>query len=82
MSLLLIDVDRFRAFNEAQGVQAGDQALKMIGQALSTCSKRQSDVLEGLAAKSLFWPAGHRSGRRYGCGSRVNGHRASEHQNG
>lgn len=45
MSLLLIDVDRFRAFNEAQGVEAGDQALKMIGQALSNCSKRQSDVL-------------------------------------
>ena len=45
MSLLLIDVDRFRAFNEAHGVQAGDQALKMIGQALSNCSKRQSDVL-------------------------------------
>ena len=45
MSLLLIDVDRFRAFNDSHGVETGDQALKMIGQALSNCSKRQSDVV-------------------------------------
>ena len=53
MSLLLIDVDRFRAFNETQGVEAGDQALKMIGQALSNCSKRQSDVLERFSGEEF-----------------------------
>ena len=49
MSLLLIDVDRFRAFNEAQGVQAGDQALKMIRQALGSAA--------GAAGNRLYYDA-------------------------
>jgi len=45
MSLLLIDVDRFRAYNDLHGHPAGDQALQKIGTALSNCLQRQSDVL-------------------------------------
>lgn len=53
-SLLLIDIDRFRAFNEEQGIEQGDRALKMIGQGLKNCTKRQSDVLGRLAGEEFI----------------------------
>ena len=55
MSLLLIDVDRFRAFNDLHGVETGDQVLKMIGVPCPTAVSVSRMSSEDLAAKSLFW---------------------------
>lgn len=45
MSLLLIDIDRFKLFNDTHGHLAGDEVLKQVGHAMSRCMQRQSDVL-------------------------------------
>ncbi len=45
MSLLLIDVDRFKLFNDAHGHLAGDDVLRQVGKGLGRCMQRQSDVL-------------------------------------
>ena len=45
IAILLIDVDHFKAYNDRYGHQAGDRALRRIGQALQTCARGPLDVL-------------------------------------
>lgn len=42
LSVFFIDLDRFKAVNDSQGHDAGDQLLKQVGERLSSCC-RQSD---------------------------------------
>jgi len=44
MSLLMIDVDRFKSYNDLYGHQAGDEVLKAVGQCLKTTLKRPADL--------------------------------------
>jgi diguanylate cyclase (GGDEF)-like protein/PAS domain S-box-containing protein len=44
LSLLLIDVDHFKKFNDHYGHVAGDGCLRALGRILSTHTKRQADV--------------------------------------
>ncbi|KPX01733.1 GGDEF domain-containing protein, partial [Pseudomonas syringae pv. coryli] len=43
LSLLMIDVDHFKAFNERHGHQGGDEALRLIAQTISYCIRRPGD---------------------------------------
>lgn len=45
LALLLIDVDRFKDFNDRYGHQAGDDCLKLIAGALGDCSRRPADLV-------------------------------------
>lgn len=45
VSLLVIDVDRFKAYNDAYGHPAGDSCLKQVGECLRALAKRPSDVV-------------------------------------
>ncbi len=45
ISLLLIDVDYFKRFNDAYGHQAGDRCLRLIAQAMRSALHRPSDLL-------------------------------------
>lgn len=44
MSLLLIDVDRFKAYNDRYGHPSGDECLKLVAHHLKNSLKRASDL--------------------------------------
>lgn len=44
LSVLMIDVDHFRAFNERHGHQGGDDALRAVAETLRECTHRPADV--------------------------------------
>jgi diguanylate cyclase (GGDEF)-like protein len=44
LSLLMIDVDHFKALNDSQGHQKGDECLMLVGAELTRLCRRQVDV--------------------------------------
>ena len=45
ISLLMIDVDHFKRYNDKHGHQAGDQCLQIIAQCIKAVARRASDVV-------------------------------------
>ncbi|EDY85527.1 ggdef domain protein [gamma proteobacterium HTCC5015] len=45
LSVLMVDVDQFKHFNDVQGHQAGDQALVAVAGALQSALRRPADIL-------------------------------------
>ncbi|NVO05904.1 MAG: diguanylate cyclase [Rhodoferax sp.] len=45
LSLILLDVDFFKLFNDRYGHQAGDDALRVISGALKNCLRRPADLV-------------------------------------
>jgi two-component system chemotaxis family response regulator WspR len=43
-SMLMIDVDSFKRYNDTYGHLAGDEALKQVADAIRTCCKRPTDL--------------------------------------
>lgn len=44
LSVLMVDVDRFKAFNERHGHQGGDQALRKVAATIQRCIRRPADL--------------------------------------
>lgn len=45
LSLLMLDIDFFKAFNDTTGHQAGDECLRRVAQTLSDALQRSSDLV-------------------------------------
>lgn len=45
LSLILLDVDFFKLFNDRYGHQAGDDALRVVSHALKACLRRPADLV-------------------------------------
>ena len=45
LSLILLDVDFFKFFNDSYGHQAGDDALRAVASTLKTCLRRPADLV-------------------------------------
>jgi diguanylate cyclase (GGDEF)-like protein/PAS domain S-box-containing protein len=45
ISLILVDVDRFKAFNDIYGHPAGDECLKRVAKLLQQVARRSSDIV-------------------------------------
>ncbi len=45
LSLVMCDVDAFKAYNDHYGHQAGDQVLKQVAAAIQSSSKRTADIV-------------------------------------
>ncbi|WP_179402821.1 sensor domain-containing diguanylate cyclase [Burkholderia guangdongensis] len=43
LSLLFVDIDHFKAYNDTQGHQAGDDALAAVGHCIAGCLRRPAD---------------------------------------
>ena len=45
LSLLMVDIDGFKAFNDALGHQAGDKCLREVAAVISECVRRAGDTV-------------------------------------
>jgi diguanylate cyclase (GGDEF)-like protein len=45
LSLIMVDIDIFKAYNDNYGHQAGDDCIRRVAQLLRACVKRSSDIV-------------------------------------
>lgn len=45
ISLVILDVDHFKRYNDTYGHQAGDDCLRAVARQIKTCLKRSTDIL-------------------------------------
>ena len=53
LSLIMIDVDYFKAYNERLGQQAGDACLKVVADALRSAARRSGDLVARYGVKGF-----------------------------
>jgi len=59
LSLIMVDIDFFDAFNDSYGFQAGDDCLKQVAGALKGCARRSSDTISRYSGDAFVVIAPH-----------------------
>lgn len=54
LSLLVCDIDYFKQYNDVYGIQAGDQCLKKVAQAIQGQLKRAGDLVARIKADEFY----------------------------
>lgn len=64
LSLLIIDIDHFKPYNDAHGHRAGDDVLRLVGEAIQGHARRPRDLAARLGGDefALLLPETHASG--------------------
>ena len=64
LSLLMVDVDHFKAYNDLYGHQDGDDCLRQVAQALEAAARRPTDVVARYGGEefAILLPSADRSG--------------------
>ncbi len=55
LGLLMLDVDRFKAFNDCYGHQEGDACLRAVARAVAVCVSRSSDLVARYGGGGRSW---------------------------
>jgi len=55
LSLILIDIDHFKKYNDGYGHQGGDECLRRVALALAATVKRPSDLVARYGGRNLPW---------------------------
>lgn len=53
ISLILIDLDFFKAYNDTYGHVSGDECLRRVGEVLRRCSRRDGDVVARIGGEEF-----------------------------
>ena len=79
VSLVILDVDHFKALNDSEGHQRGDEYLKLVGSELRRLAKRQIDLAARYGGEefAVILPETDAAGASAGCGVDAVGNRWS-----
>lgn len=53
LSLIMIDLDAFKAYNDQHGHQAGDECLRMVSQAIAAATRRAGELVARYGGEEL-----------------------------
>lgn len=66
LSMLIIDIDKFKIFNDQYGHLSGDQCLRQVAEAIGQCATRVSDVVARFGGEEFVVLLGGTSGKNAG----------------